>query len=125
MNTWRRQLVEDLKAIRELLSDPAHWTQGTHARDADGNRVDSMSKYATCFCLDGAAQRVTEQRNSYDEYAPRLEAIHDAFNSCIPENMTCDFVTWQDREGRQHAEVIQLIDAAIAQEETPCSTIDE
>jgi hypothetical protein len=39
-----------LVAARALIADPAHWTQGSYARDAAGHRVGENSAEATCWC---------------------------------------------------------------------------
>jgi hypothetical protein len=47
-----------LVAVRELLSDPGHWTQGLKARDAGDNECDPNSPFAVKFCLLGALCRI-------------------------------------------------------------------
>lgn len=52
-------LHETLKAMRDLLSEPERWTKGVCARDARGFMTDSVKDNAVCWCLMGAANRVT------------------------------------------------------------------
>jgi hypothetical protein len=40
--------------VLDLLTDPAHWTQGTFARNKYGNPVNSAGPTAVCWCLLGA-----------------------------------------------------------------------
>lgn len=51
--------VEVLKAARELISDPAHWTKGRFARTEKGSPINYESPSAVCFCSAGALMRVT------------------------------------------------------------------
>jgi hypothetical protein len=44
-----------------LIADPAAWTQGEFARDAEGNPVSWRSREAVQFCLWGAINRAAYQ----------------------------------------------------------------
>lgn len=54
----RKTALEVLRAGRELISDPARWTQHQFAKDAAGDFVDPGSRYAVCWCSLGAFTRV-------------------------------------------------------------------
>jgi hypothetical protein len=43
-----------LTAAQELIRDPARWTQGAYARDAQGNKVGPLNSNACCWCFTGA-----------------------------------------------------------------------
>jgi hypothetical protein len=47
-------MSEVLKEARELLTDPAHWTQEAPARDDTGNPVHPTAATAVCWCLEAA-----------------------------------------------------------------------
>lgn len=96
--------LETLKAARLLITDPAKWTQGEYARDADGNEVRAWSEDATCFCAYGAIQRVTEHEDS--------EADFFLMKTCI-DKFQLEVITLNDTH--THAEVLALFDAAIAE----------
>ena len=96
--------LETLKAARDLISDPARWTQGEYARDADGEEVKAWSEDAACFCAYGAIQRFTEREDSEVDFYLK-KACSEKFQS--------DVVTINDTH--THAEVIALFDAAIAE----------
>ncbi len=49
--------VQLLCDARALISDPAHWTTGSAARDVSGAHVPSCSVNATCWCALGALVR--------------------------------------------------------------------
>lgn len=51
-------VLSTLQAMRCLLDDPKHWTQGTKARDSCGQARDSRSGDAKCWCLLGAFEAV-------------------------------------------------------------------
>lgn len=50
-----RQLIV---GVAELLDDPAHWTTGALAKDANGNSVAPTDPSATCWCAIGATYKV-------------------------------------------------------------------
>lgn len=54
----------------EYLTGPEKWTQGTFARDADGNMVSLQDPSAVCYCLGGLVVKfipdVNERRLVFD-----------------------------------------------------------
>lgn len=94
-------LRNDLISIRELLEDPAHWIQGSYARNRpDGKVVPPLHPDATCWCLDGAVIRVVPPKW---RYAVRM-ALVGTGKAC----------TWNDAPERTHADVLGAIDKALA-----------
>ena len=57
-------ILETLRAARELLSDPAHWTKGVEARTASGIPVDPANANACCWCTAGAIFQVSPAGDS-------------------------------------------------------------
>jgi hypothetical protein len=116
--------LEQLRAMRELLADPAHWTQGMYyLRKPWYKKSNAVPEFippeymadtlteATCYCLVGAAMKVTNAL-----YPPHA-ATDALFAALIPKLTTGKSVVfWQDEPGRTHAEVLALIDAAIERE---------
>ena len=49
---------EILIAARDLIADPARWTQHSSARNIKGNCTRSQSEEAVCWCAMGALERV-------------------------------------------------------------------
>ncbi|MCJ2067825.1 hypothetical protein MKK75_03210 [Methylobacterium sp. J-030] len=47
-----------LRAARDTLTDPAHWTKEAYARDRRGAAVASNSPEAVCWCAYGALERL-------------------------------------------------------------------
>lgn len=93
--------LETLKAARDLISDPARWTQGWFAKNAHGENVHSFSENAVCFCALGALDRT---HNATLAIKDRLQ------RHLPPEHNISSF-----NDTHTHAEVIALFDAAIAE----------
>jgi hypothetical protein len=93
--------LETLKAARDLISDPARWTQGTYARNEIGARTRDFEDASVSFSALGALRRVHMPPSAVALLVKQLpEGIEniDAFN-----------------DTHTHAEVIALFDAAIAE----------
>jgi hypothetical protein len=59
MSRHRAEAARILRGVAALFSEPARWTQGAWARDADGmNLVRAHDSRATCWCLVGAVRKV-------------------------------------------------------------------
>jgi hypothetical protein len=103
--------LEVLKAAREKIADPAHWTKGEIARDKFG--MDSMSKSpdACAWCAMGAIWNVS----------PNVEVRAEAFNAL-------DVQTYlgvpEFNDSHTHPEVLALFDKAIAAEEAKAVSND-
>ncbi len=96
--------LETLKAARDLISDPAKWTQGELARDADGEQVPPLDDNATCWCSIGAMRKVCGPKaNFYDGAFRRL------YFKVPSKGAVSEF-----NDTHTHAEVLALFDAAIA-----------
>jgi hypothetical protein len=103
------ETVEILRQARELISDPAHWTQGEYARDADGNFAAVYDPAAVCFCSLGAIAKVM---NISDPDAVSLfEPAEILDDICFAK---CGVKAYGFNDSHTHAEVLSLFDAAIA-----------
>lgn len=51
-------IAERARALARELEDPARWTMGYLARNADGASVDPDNDAATCWCAIGHAMRL-------------------------------------------------------------------
>jgi len=80
----------------ELLADPANWTKGSYALDAEGHHVTTDDPSAVCFCTVGAIFRCYGH-NDNNAYAKVQEACGG------------NIAAWNDRPYRTHAEVIDLL----------------
>lgn len=95
--------LEILKAGRELISDPARWTQATSARTADGEPCNSFSKRAASFCSLTAVDHAAGD-SSDGSHCAAVKALQIAARGSIVE--------FNDRH--THAEVLAAWDRAIA-----------
>lgn len=62
----KTKVIKALNKAAEFL-DKNGWTQGTYARDKDGNPVDPESKDAVSFCAVGVLDRIKAPNEVYAE----------------------------------------------------------
>ena len=66
---------QQLQAVFALLSNRGLWTQGSLARDEDGNDIDNpLDERATCWCAEGALRKVCGLTHDDDTYPVITEA---------------------------------------------------
>lgn len=94
---------EVLVGMRQLLDKPENWTQRAFARDHREVGVSAWSLFACKFCLMGASFKVANS-------LPRAHAT-TLYLANLVEDAIAD---WQDNPARTHAEILQLLDKAIA-----------
>ena len=97
--------LEILKAGRELISDPARWTQGAFARNETGESI-FADEGAIRFCSIGAISKVCGKR-CVSKFACE---VLGGFNVAL------------FNDTHTHAEVLAMWDRAIAAEEAKSST---
>jgi hypothetical protein len=114
------QLLDDLKAVRWLLNDRSSWTKNASARDKNSKEVPADHPRACRWCLGGAALYITygtERKIYLNRLIPLLNTLREHLPwpiSVIPE--------FNDNRATKHRDVLALLDTAIAQEESKCST---
>lgn len=96
-----------LRAAKGLLETKG-WTQGSYAKDAEGNRVPPELAQATCFCALGAVRAAPYAGGRMQAMIALLRAIGPEWSN-VPD--------FNDARGRTAAEVIAKFDEAIAAEE--------
>lgn len=89
-----------LRAMRELLADPARWTQGALARTVHGWNAHPEDPDAFSFCLDGAAHRFGGR-----EYLNVLLLLTSLCGDSVSD--------FNDRA--THQQVLDLLDRAIGE----------
>ena len=119
-----------LSRARELIQSPEHWTQGTYAEDAEHRVVNTWEDSACHFCLIGAIRRASFEAVG-GKYGPmrsmRDATMHSSTVRLIGAlrrryRMTTGALSdwslsaWNDVSTRQHHEVLELLDDAIAKE---------
>jgi hypothetical protein len=97
--------LETLKAARELISDPAKWTQNAFARDKKGKMIGPNGDGAVCFCAFGAIRFFTKE--------PNVTAA-DIFLNGFSRLKNGEYLDVFN-DTHTHPEVLALFDAAIAE----------
>lgn len=109
----REQTISVLRAARELISDPARWTQDVMARDRDGVELrDGYDTGAVCFCAEGAIEHITGHDLGFAH--PALAALVVAVRELGEGGVTPAGYN----DSHSHPEVVALFDRAIVALET-------
>jgi len=95
---------ELLIKAKSLIETPETWTQGTYAKDANGQSVTSFSTEATQFCAMGAIRRAT----SCDAATFQRDKCYMAIRNAAGMDLT-DYNDTND-----HMAVMAIFDKAIA-----------
>lgn len=102
------KLIDQLIAVRAVLTLESAWTKGVAAINECGEPVPTHSDEAVCFCLYGAARRIVIN-HARD---PNSEVI-----SFIMEHLKVagygNFAEYNDAETTTHQDVLDFIDALI------------
>ena len=114
------QLHNDLVAIKELISDPARWTQCHNARDSQDRNVAVTSLHAVKFCVRGAAMKVTDGVGFPGERenlkGRRYFAVSNALEDAAQELYGTNGVGIEVNDRMGHEAVMNILDHAIAKE---------
>lgn len=105
-----RTIASTLNEARNLIADPAHWTQHTGARTEEGYEIGPTCAEARRFCLVGAVSHVTGGKAYL--FDPALKALRDA----LP--VECGTLV-QFNDTQPHSEILALFDKAIALTKQP------
>lgn len=104
--------LDILKKGRELIADPARWTQGAFARNKWDDRCDPSSNYAKCFCCAGALIAVSGLNEIEAFESGALAALEVAAGK---NGKRADLASYND--SHSHDLIVALWDRAIAAEE--------
>lgn len=96
---------EGVQKVRDLLSNPLHWTKRTYARNSRGEDVDISSPEAMSFCLYGASAYVDGVTLTDHKPSPTYNAIREY----IWDNRNFDSAI-QFNDYSTHKQVIALLD---------------
>lgn len=100
-------LRTDLQAVRALLATEGSWTKDALARGVSGYRVSPTGRNAKAYCLVGAGMRIARKRNP----GPIFDALRQQFSNPDADKV---LLTFNDAPETTHANIIALIDGAIA-----------
>lgn len=133
-------LIRDMRA---LLAKPERWAQGENARLANGDPCDANDRDADCWCLTGALIHVACEREA-DEYPDGVASEFDIDGSApdspfkwgaaywdaqhivlatvrsfaeILDDAAYAIVDFNDEEGREHADILLVLDRAMERAE--------
>lgn len=115
------QLLDDLRAAREKITDPKNWFKGNWFQTNDGLETeDADVGNICCMCAIGAVACVTGLNPKYTFSAPRDENAWAALDQATREltnSRFSDIVDYNDRTETTHEEILAVFDRAIANEE--------
>jgi hypothetical protein len=103
------QPAEKLSRARELLSDPAKWSQQYHARDADNQPTSIDSPTARSWCVIGALL----VGNTYDRLYEERRHLERAVVTLHPDIPAMFTSIERFNDHRTHSEVLAVFDEAI------------
>lgn len=92
-------LIQQVKEVKELITDPEHWTTGVPARNRNGLEVTVHQETAYSYCLIGAIAKVSKN-NCY-----MLGRLQEVIRTVSNVQSLSYF---NDIQG--HAAVLQLLD---------------
>jgi hypothetical protein len=103
--------LEVLRGARELLAYPERWIKGEDAADVIGQPLENgYDEGAVCWCLAGALEKVSGRTQDCG-VEPAYQAVDDLIVDAT------NVREWNDAPERTHAEVLALLDRAIASAE--------
>lgn len=107
-------VVEILRAAREKISDPAHWTTRDYARDHRGLSADLLSNDAFCWCALGALWAASEGAEVF------IESRANKLLLSAAGEIRSGFGIVEVNDTLGHQAVLNMFDRAIANAEA-CS----
>lgn len=103
-----------LKSALKTLRDPARWTKGEYARNAEGCGMgDVHSSAAVCFCSKGAILRAPAANARYAIGLGCVVAANGAYLVLETILGGQSIVLWNDAPERTHAEVVAVFEKAV------------
>lgn len=105
-------------AVRELLSDPIHWTKGYYAKNKDGVPCQIFSSEAQSFCLRGARLFVIGELDPFYDYLDD-ESAFARFLGFEPKMIPRQNEIAGFNNNASHEEVLHLLDTAIMNARVP------
>ena len=94
--------------VRELLSDPEHWTKEASARSSNGQSVPPCDKKACSWCLYGAIVKASHETG----YTNR-QLLRNQLCRMVWRRVGSFLAEWNDAEEREHKDVMNLLDGFI------------
>lgn len=101
------EALDTLRAARDLIARPEHWTQEAAARTDTGAEVPAKDPYATKWCLWGACQYTAP-------YGPALRDALTLLEITVPEVHRVGVTKFNDTH--THKQVLRVLDRTIKNE---------
>lgn len=104
-------IAEDIRKLLELLRDPARWTKGAPARDADGHRRSACDERAVCWCMFGGAILVTKDSENKDKRQGELLDFLRKQAKATKGDPAYNIALLNDSS--EHADVVKFLEQAV------------
>ena len=113
-----------LSRARQLIQAPEHWIKGSFSRDAGGKTVNSWESSACYFCLVGAVRHAAFEATGHNSmWDATMQSATVRLTNALRRRHALtgglsdlSLSAWNDAQARQHGEVLELLDHAIAKE---------
>jgi len=92
-----------------LLEKPNGWTQGSSAKDAEGNKVMYDSSKACSFCILGALHRVAFRQGRTGMTQEKIAALANIANKVREIIGVRPIIEWHDSPLRKKADVLAVL----------------
>jgi len=97
--------MQTLVKVRELLSNPEHWTKHALAKDKNMGKVYPKDPNAVCWCLVGAIEHFSEDEDEINQ------VIYFLSDKIPPQYST--IADFNDSEEIKHSNVLHILDKAL------------
>ena len=107
----KRKAVEILRKARALITDKKHWTKGVFRRSLIEEHKPSKT-WGTAYCVFGAVHQA-----SGVDYWRECDYAKDLLQAALdrrPRGKAKTVIGYNDSRGTTHAQILALIDKAIA-----------
>lgn len=108
------ETIEVLRGVRELLADPARWTQHNSAKNQDGCGVSPSDPSACSFCLLAAILRQTNHPGAQNAYF----RAQDEIRATVKPLGFGSVMFFNDDADTTHEMVLAVLDTTIKKLET-------
>lgn len=117
MSTYRADEIYRVLARTEaILKKSGAWCRGAFAKTKTGRSTNVESKYATCFCFEGAMHRATFELGGkiaddthWDIHRPTYEFLIRNLPSVVGPADSHDAISFNDTLGRTQSEVVGVV----------------
>lgn len=99
-------LLQKLKAVRDLLASPNRWIKGAEATDANQESVSATSPRARNYCLIGAARKIDSSRGGSQSIKTYLE-------DCVRRRGFDSLPDFNDEDSRKHVHIVNFLNREI------------